>query len=123
MLCLLLGALLTSRPVWILILPLFVRDLGPRRTLAALAIAAAFTLPALYLGWSPSHLNRKYSGLTAVVMFVGAVAGSGQNRADRWLLAAALLTLPSLWATNEAYHVLLALPFLVDGLKQKGYIR
>lgn len=123
MLCLLLGALLTSRPVWILILPLFVRDLGWRRTLTALGVALAFTVPALYLGWSPSHLNRKYSGITAVAMLVGAVAGSGQDRADRWLLAAALLTLPALWATNEAYHVLLALPFLVDGLRQKGYIR
>lgn len=52
-----------------------------------------------------------------VAMLAGAFFGAfAESRPDRWIIAGLLLMLPGLWATSEAYHVLLGLPFFVEGL-------
>ncbi len=67
----------------------------------------------LAMGWTPEHLAGGHSTEVAVVMLVfsSAAAMACSTEADRWLCLAVAMCLPGLWASNCAYHLVLALPF------------
>lgn len=109
----LLGLALCSRPIFLLIFPFIIRMRGWKKGGISLFIAFALTLLSIHLGWSPSHIRPAYADATAVLI-IAISAGSClyiKDKAELILAHAVALTLPALYVSNAAYHVLLAAPF------------
>lgn len=49
----------------------------------------------------------------------GVCSRDGGDYAMRCMWAGVLLCLPALWVTNSAYHMLMAVPFLLEGCKRR----
>lgn len=107
-----LGAALASRPCYLPVLPLVLVMVDGLTAACAMSSFAVLAAGSLALGWTPEHLVVPWSRETAAAMFGLSLLGTVFCRGmDRWLVLAALLALPALWASNCAYHLVIAAPF------------
>lgn len=110
----LVGAAMASRPCYWPAWPLVMRLILGIEGVVAVVTWASLVAGSIAIGWTPEHLVGGLAVQVAwlMVLFscVGAVVA---QREDVWLLLGIALCLPGLWASNAAYHLILALPFLL----------
>jgi hypothetical protein len=99
------------------LMPLFGGMAGMTISAWAFAFFYASMLVSISCGWSMSHLAAPYSTETAVVMACVSVMAMRAPKRVQWLTAATLMTLPAVWSSGSAHHIVLAVPFAVVALR------
>lgn len=115
------GLMMTSRPVFFMVAPIVIKLMGIKRSLVSLFIfflsmAAYYPIPYFRFGTNTSAL------MASVVMFCLSliVTWKVSNKENLIFSIGCILLLPSFISSTNALHTILAIPFLMIGVKNES---
>lgn len=109
----LVGCAMAARPCYWMAWPLVLRPIWGLTAACAASSWLVCIYGSILMGWTPEHLAGGLAYPVSLVMLGLSCAGAwlARSEADCWLVLTVVLCLPGLWASNAAYHLILAVPF------------